>query len=358
MGALLFPTPGDLQHDLAGVHRASTNLWMVCTPPAYCISTLNRNANTSISAHLLTSRRYKTCECVTSGWGGAGGYLDFSVQDTSNSKWVLYYWTSGTVLTATVMFLSMFYVTVEWCQQSFLSTENYDDAMKGLQMTRSYRQYTYFVRVFARFIARYTLQPLEWLSYKVGLIKTMQETLFWTKEHHWDPVVPQRLRRSDVVRPTFEYTDMSDIPLGAVQVQETPILAHSLFPPAIPPNRQRTESDASTRMPYRPEYQYRGSDDSYSPLIQRPSEVHTGQRTDSLSSDEHRVSIDHTIMSSSSIQEQAPFAGWLGPEANLQPRHAYTRNNSDPGSPLFNLPPPNQDPLGIHMDTDLERGPH
>jgi hypothetical protein len=56
---------------------------------------------------------YKTCDCVTSNWAGGGGYLDFSVQDTSNSKWVRWYWTSGTLLTALVMGLSMFYITVE-----------------------------------------------------------------------------------------------------------------------------------------------------------------------------------------------------------------------------------------------------
>lgn len=262
------------------------------------------------------------------------------------------------MLTATVMSLSMFYITVEWCQQSFLSTEDYDDAMKGLKMTRSYRQYTYFIRVVARFIAQYTLQPLEWLSYKVGLIKTMQDTLYWTKEHHWDPVVKRRPRRSDVITPSFEYTDLSDIPLQAIPSQETPVLAHSLFPPAIPPGRQRTDSDISIRPPYATEYKYRTSDDSYSPLIRRPSIVHTGQGTDSLSSEEHRVSIDRTIVPSHPIYEQAPFTGWLGLSAALQPRHAYKRANSDPGSPPFDLPPPNQDALGIHLEADLEKGTH
>jgi hypothetical protein len=50
---------------------------------------------------------------VTSYWGGGGGYLDFGVQDTSNSRWVLYYWIAGTCLTGMVLLLSMFYITVE-----------------------------------------------------------------------------------------------------------------------------------------------------------------------------------------------------------------------------------------------------
>jgi hypothetical protein len=56
---------------------------------------------------------YKTCDCVTSTWGGEGGYLDFSLQDTSNSQWVMYYWTAGSCVTGTVLLLSMFYITVE-----------------------------------------------------------------------------------------------------------------------------------------------------------------------------------------------------------------------------------------------------
>jgi hypothetical protein len=56
---------------------------------------------------------YKTCECITSTWAGAGGYLDFSVQDISNSSWVLVYWTTGTVISGLVMILAMFYITVE-----------------------------------------------------------------------------------------------------------------------------------------------------------------------------------------------------------------------------------------------------
>ncbi|KAF9698017.1 hypothetical protein EKO04_004312 [Ascochyta lentis] len=303
---------------------------------------------------------YKTCDCVTSYWGGAGGYLDFSVQDTSNSKWVLYYWTSGTVITAFVMSLSMFYITVEWCQQAFLSTENYEEAMQGLRRTRSYRQFTYFSRVFARFVTRFTLDPLEWLAWNVGLIKTPQNTILWTKDHNWDPIVPQRAATTasrHVVTPSFELTDFSNVPLDGLQTQETPALAHSLFPPAIPMGRSRTESDTSTQSPYRPEYDHRISNDSFSPLIRRPSEAHhVSYRPDSLSSDENPFSGEQSTMPTSS-DGQNGFSGWLGLSAALQPRNAYRRANSDPGHPPFELPQPNQDALGIHVDEeDLERG--
>ncbi|KAJ4321392.1 hypothetical protein N0V94_002929 [Neodidymelliopsis sp. IMI 364377] len=195
---------------------------------------------------------YKTCNCVTSNWGGGGGYLDFAVQDTSNSKWVLYYWTAGTTLTAFVMGLAMFYITVEWCQQAFLSTEDYEDAMQGLRVTRSYRQYTYYVRIVSRLIAKVTLDPLEWLAWNVGLIKTPQKTLFWTKSHNWNPSLLRPAATAvprHVATPSFELTDFSNVPLYGPQAQETPALAHSLFPPAIPMGHRRTESDASLQSP-------------------------------------------------------------------------------------------------------------
>jgi hypothetical protein len=259
------------------------------------------------------------------------------------------------------MFLSMFYITVEWCQQSFLSTENYENAMEGLRVTRSYRRYTYFARVASRFVAKFTLDPLEWFAYTVGLIKAKQKTLVWTKDHTWNPTVPQHTAHTasaPAITPSFELTDFSAVPLEGSNTQETPALAHSLFPPAIPMGRTRTESEASLQSPYRPMYEYRTSDDSFSPLIRQPSEVHhTGHRTDSLSSGEQATSGDLIATPIPPLDDQPPFSEWLGLSAALQPRHAYRRANSDPGSAPFDLPQPNQDALGIDMgEIDLERG--
>lgn len=303
-----------------------------------------------LSRAFLKVDRYKNCNCVTSNWARAGGYLDFSVQDTSNSKWVLYYWTAGTTLTAFVMLLSMFYITVEWCQQSFLSTEDYADAMHGLRMTRHYRQYTYPVRIVARFAARYTLDPLEWLAYKVGLIKTTQQTLVWTKVHTWSPRVPQRLHP-----PSFELTEPYGGPATDSRVQDTPALAHSLFPPAESIGRSRTSSDTSLRPDLCDGYHYRVSNDSNTPLVRRPSETHhTGHRSNSPSSEEHRITAESRKARMSS-DESTPFSGWLGLSPTLQSRHTYKRANSDPGSPPFEMPHLMQDAAEEHID--LERGP-
>ena len=301
---------------------------------------------------------YKTCDCVTSTWGGGGGYLDFEVQDTVKTRWVLIYWTTGTVLTGLIMALSMFYITVEWCQQSFLSTEDYGEAMRGLQLTRSYRHYTYFARKFARFIAEYTLDPLETLAYTVGLINAPQQTLRWEKHPRQDsegspttqaaPAPPRYLSS-----PHIELTDFDSQPLYSPHVQETPALAISSFPDAVSMNHQRTDSGSFLQSPPRPKYEARNSGDSSSPLLQRPSEVHRNR--DSSSSDEHRKSGEGSITPISLSGEQDIFNGWqgLGP----QPRQGYRRANSGSSS---NLPQPNQDALGIDMnDRDLEKGaPH
>lgn len=280
--------------------------------------------------------------------------MDFSKQDSSNSKWVLYYWTAGTTLTASVMFLSMFYITVEWCQQSFLSTEDYTDAMQGLRRTRSYRQYTYFVRIIARFVARYTLDPLEWLAYKVGLIKTTQQTLLWTKEHTWSPRIPQRLQP-----PTFELTDLTGGSRSDYRAYETPALAHSLFPPAIPMGRSRTSSDISLRTVSSEHHQYMESLDSSTRLIQRPPDTHIDLRSDPSPSEERRSSGEYIEPSTDASNEHAPFSGWLGLSAALQPRHTYRRANSDPGNPPFETPQLSQDAACVYQENpDLERGAH
>ncbi|KAH6629181.1 hypothetical protein C7974DRAFT_453768 [Boeremia exigua] len=271
---------------------------------------------------------YKTCACVTSTWGGAGGYLDFSVQDTSNSIWVLYYWSAGTTLTATVMFLSMFYISVEWCQQSFLSTEDYDAAMRGLRRTRAYRKFTFAARVLARGVARYTLTPLEGVALKVGLIKAKQHTIVWTHKHTWDPV------------PRGPAGEAADPPYSPPP-HDTPALAHSPFPPTISvsaPARERHTQDAYAR----------GSDDAGVPLM-APAEAHRA-RSVSVSSDERPSHERHSreLEMRSVPAGDETFGGWLGLNPSLQPRHAYRRAGSDP-------PPYVGGALGL-VDVDLERG--
>lgn len=303
---------------------------------------------------------YKTCDCVTSTWGGGGGYLDFDVQTTVKTRWVIYYWTTGAALTGTVMALSIFYITVEWCQQSFLSTEDYSDAMQGLRLTRTYRRYTYMPRRFARFVARYTLDRLENLAYKAGLMNAQQQTLRWEGRSTRKPTTPPTAQPSTVASGLLtsidiRLTDFDSQPLydphaQDTQVQDTPALAISSFPDAIPANRLRADSTFFLQSPGRPSYETRNSGDSSSPLLRQSTEAHHGR--DSSSSDERRRSREGASAPISIPCESGMFGGWQG--LGAQPRQSYRRANSGSG---LDLPQPNQDALGIGItERDLERG--
>jgi hypothetical protein len=305
---------------------------------------------------------------MTSNWGGGGGYLDFAVQDISNSKWVAYYWVAGTCLSGVVLLLSIFYITVEvcysslgwlqlfsmtkltcckWCQQSFLSTDDYKGAMAGLQRTRKYRAITYWFRAASRFISKFTVDPLECLCVELGLVSKRQETLVWTKQYTHDPPLktdPSKSGRQHVASPSIELTIFPDSLYEDITLQETPAMAHSLFPPAHTTRRARNESDASLPEPNLPIYErYRSSEDSNWPLIQRPSDVHrsraapSGQRTQdrrrSSEISETRSSSEYLLSPEIIAPEHHVFGEW----PTVQSRQGYRRANSDPGIPPVDL---------------------
>jgi hypothetical protein len=307
---------------------------------------------------------------MTSNWGGGGGYLDFAVQDISNSKWVAYYWVAGTCLTGVVLLLSIFYITVEvryflmqvsckpeltcrkWCQQSFLSTDDYRGAMAGLQRTRKYRALTYWFRAASRFISKFTFDPLECLCVELGLVSKRQETLVWTKQHTHEPPLKSessKSARQHVASPSIELTIYPDSLYEDITLQETPAMAHSLFPPAHTTRRTRNESDASLPEPNLPIYErYRSSEDSNWPLVQRPSDVHRSRAAPSSQSSQDRrrsSEISDTRSSSEyllSPESIAPEHHVFGEWPTVQSRHGYRRANSDPG----NLPVDLVDELG------------
>ncbi|KAF2634402.1 hypothetical protein P280DRAFT_413855 [Massarina eburnea CBS 473.64] len=317
---------------------------------------------------------YKSCDCVTSNWGGAGGYLDFGIQDISTTEWVAYYWMTGTFLTSIVMGLAMFYITVEWCQQSFLSTEDYIDAMNGLRMTRIYRHWTFPFRLLSRFITKYTLGIVSKLLSSLKLIKVPQKTLLWEKRHTWNPAISYlasitETRRPDHrTNPSIELTDFS-IPTernDPQHVQETPATAHSLFPPASSKSHSRQDSDSSvlrsSSPTFRhPSHEYMGSPlsehanhESHVSLIPRPAEIHPHTYRKSVGSavsDEESRHSSEYYGSPSSLDD--PLLGRSGGIVGVQSRQGYARANSDPGSPTTEAG------LGIQFyqrDRDVEKG--
>ncbi|KAF2747430.1 hypothetical protein M011DRAFT_43793 [Sporormia fimetaria CBS 119925] len=310
---------------------------------------------------------YRTCECVTSGWAGGGGYLDFNVQDTSNSHWVLWYWTTGTLLTGLVLAFSMFYITVEWCQQSFLSTEDYDAAMQGLRMTRKFRHWTFIFRRISRVLSKITLDPLEKL-----LLKEPQNTLLWAKGYTWDPQVnpvhSQAVRpemssiAAQDLSPSIQVSDYDTIaPHGATQ--GTPAMALSPFSPASPPfrPRPRTESDVtlSAVLGHRIS---RPSNESSQPLMQRSSEDRSSG--EGRASSDGRPSFEAAI-SPVALQGQSNWsvesASLSGQEisASLHSRQRYQRADSDSGKVPDDVVAAAQGDLGIRYSVrgeDLEMG--
>jgi hypothetical protein len=252
------------------------------------------------------------------------------------------------------MGLSMFYITVEWCQQSFLSTEDYTNAMKGLHMTRKYRSATFFVRRASRAVLWATLDQLERLAMAAEVIRKEQRTLLWTKEHTWNPEIPDRsttpTRRQHITSPSIELTDFD---ATRTQGQDTtPAIAHSLFPPAINTRRPRNASDASLSpldplsTPPRP------SNESSAPLLpQRPAQAHRyGETEGRTSSEAGRVSFDTPFI-------EHGQGSWLETESAVQSRQGYRRANSDPGLlPEFSGDM-GQGGWGLRFDEgDLERG--
>lgn len=59
---------------------------------------------------------FNNCTCMTSSWGGLGGYLDFTQFNVADSPLVARYWLQGTTLTCVVMGLGMGYIVLEVCE--------------------------------------------------------------------------------------------------------------------------------------------------------------------------------------------------------------------------------------------------
>lgn len=135
---------------------------------------------------------YRNCECITSRWASGGGYVDFTQNDSTNSPWVNYYWTSGTVLGSTTMGIGMIYIVVEWCLQSHLSTENYAAAQRGLEHTRRYRLITYPIRLTLRFLISRMLTLFAFTARKLNLSYKSHKSLLWTRKTTYRHTRPTR----------------------------------------------------------------------------------------------------------------------------------------------------------------------
>lgn len=127
---------------------------------------------------------YSNCNCITSRYGFHGGYVDLGQANTTNNKFVQYYWAGGTSLSCAILGIGLIYVVTEWCLQSHISTETVKNARRGLRKTRWFRRSMYWPRRFARKTTVFinNLVAAIWSVPK----NSRQKTLFWSKTVTFD----------------------------------------------------------------------------------------------------------------------------------------------------------------------------
>ncbi|CAF9941941.1 MAG: hypothetical protein ALECFALPRED_009427 [Alectoria fallacina] len=123
---------------------------------------------------------YQTCDCMASVWAAHGGFIDFQTYAYYAAHGVYYYWGAATGLSVFVMSTGLAYIVTEYCTQSYMSTEDYGRAMKGLRSTRRFKKHTRFVR----FVPHLLIKFGKFLAFKVvgGRSRRGRRSLVWTAE--------------------------------------------------------------------------------------------------------------------------------------------------------------------------------
>ncbi|KAL8800878.1 MAG: hypothetical protein Q9182_004852 [Xanthomendoza sp. 2 TL-2023] len=83
----------------------------------------------------------QNCDCFSANWGPGDGYVDFKTYDYYEGIDVFYYWGFGMGLSVIVMLSTIIFITYEFCTQSHLSSEDYEQAMQGLKTTRWFKRH-------------------------------------------------------------------------------------------------------------------------------------------------------------------------------------------------------------------------
>ncbi|KAL2222353.1 hypothetical protein M432DRAFT_588227 [Thermoascus aurantiacus ATCC 26904] len=210
---------------------------------------------------------YRSCSCVTSVWGNSGGYLDFSQSDVTNSPWVKWYWTTGTILAVSVTGIAMVYVVAEWCLQSHLSTDDYNSARSGVRSVRRFRRLMLPVRNALHAVIAPLAAVWSRIEGLLGLSCRPQKSILWTKEITY--------LYSTTLKPAHHPADSANLtpPNPQVELQD-----YDSFKSTTLPSRQHR--DAFSRSHY---YQPRRDSDSdtftQTPLIAPPSTSHSPARS-------------------------------------------------------------------------------
>ncbi|KAF2630322.1 hypothetical protein BU25DRAFT_362432 [Macroventuria anomochaeta] len=172
-------------------------------------------ANLVWACYLLTAQTigaFNNCACMTSTWGGFGGYLDFTQINVANSAAVKEYWIIGTITTYVVMGLGMGYIVLEWLLQAHLSTEDYSDAMNGLRRVRGFRHATLWIKYPLDFFVQLFTNTLN--AFQVRGIRDRRR-IIWTRAMTFRPSVGQAMVRLA--------TDAQHLPFQEARSQESAV---------------------------------------------------------------------------------------------------------------------------------------
>lgn len=113
------------------------------------ITTTAESINSSWLLFITTAQTfglYEACTCIGGAFDPYGGYIDFSHVSGTLSSQVYSYWLSGTLFACAVLTWGTGFVVMKWCEQSHLTTLEYDSAVRGLMWTRHFTNATRFVR--------------------------------------------------------------------------------------------------------------------------------------------------------------------------------------------------------------------
>ena len=250
---------------------------------------------------------YVNCWCQTSQYSSGGGYLDLAMVLDSELKYVMWSWVTGTSISGVVLMASLAYIVIEWCMQSHLSTLDRDDAREGLQRTRAFRRYTYYLR-----------KPPQWCVLRINGLwyifnppDRRQRTLVWTKEitYRYD----LRSERERAMSTNTYDTELYPLPPP---------------PPEMAYGRPRSSTETDTRRlltsPLLPNI--------VGPQFTDEGSSHRLRAYSDANSEKSSMDVTRKPVTSSFLETEG---GLLGPSSrqpsaeHLRPRLAHTRQASD-----------------------------
>lgn len=137
--------------------------------------------NSTWLAYLVCAQTFganQNCDCSSSNWGPNYGYVQLRHYGYYRGSGVEYYWGFGIGLSVAIMVGALIYSTYQYCTQSHLSSEDYDQALRGLRATRWFKRRTIWIRYSLEAIVKFFKRIL----HKVfgTNVNSIRRSLVWT----------------------------------------------------------------------------------------------------------------------------------------------------------------------------------